>query len=131
MIVLDTHTLIWWIGTPETLSKKARSLIEKESKQGEILVSAISVWEIYLLVKKGRLKLSLDTDIWIKTVEQLPTLRFVSVDTVIAAKSVMLPEPLHRDPADRMIIATAQVHGAPLVTSDAKILAYRHVQSIW
>ena len=111
--------------------KKTRTLIEKERKHGELLVSAISVWEIYLLVKKGRLKLSLDTDIWLKAVEQLPYLRFVPVDTIIAAKSVMLPDLLHRDPADRMIIATALVSGAPLLTSDEKILSYRHVQSVW
>lgn len=131
MIVLDTHILVWWVSNPENLSERAKTLIEKESKLGNILVSSISIWEIYMLVKKKRLKLSMDVDAWIGKIESLPFLQFIPVDNAIAAKSVMLPEPLHKDPADRIIIATARVHGANLVTSDRRILSYPHMQAVW
>jgi len=132
MITFDTHTFIWWVSNPEKLSDKAIKTIDKELKrEGEILVSSISVWEIYMLVKKGRLKLIMDVDVWFEKIEKLGSLQFVPVDNKIAAKSVMLPEPFHKDPADRIIIATSLLHGAPLVTSDRRILNYLHAQSIW
>jgi len=131
MITLDTHVLVWWIGLPNKLSTRAKRLIEKASDKKEILVSSISVWEIYLLVKKGRLKLAMDTDTWIEKIETLDSIRFVPVDNRIAAKSVMLPDPLHPDPADRLVIATALVEGAVLITADKRILNYPHVQTMW
>lgn len=132
MITLDTHVFIWWISNPEKLSKKAAGRMDKELKtKGEILVSAISVWEIYMLVKKGRLKLTMDIDTWMRKVERISLLRFVPIDNSIAAKSVGLSEFKHNDPADRMIIATALEFGCPLLTSDKKILGYSLVQTIW
>ena len=132
MILLDTHVLIWWTSIPEKLSKSAQSAIEGQIKsKKQILVSAISIWEIYLLVKKDRLKLALDIESWRKKLEELPELQFVPVDNTIAAKSVILPDPLHADPADRMIVATAREYGATLITSDKQLLNYPHVRSLW
>lgn len=131
VIVLDTHTLIWWIDSPKKLSKKATQYIEKNAINKEILVSSISIWEISFLIKKGRLAFTMDLDSWIQKVEDLPILQFVPIDNNIATKSVFLPQPLHNDPADRMIIATTISEGATLVTSDKKILRYPHVQSVW
>lgn len=132
MITLDTHALIWWISNPEKLSKKASRRIDKEVKEkGKILVSSISIWEIYMLVKKGRLKLTMDTDSWLEKIEQINLLQFVPVDNKIAAKSVNLPDFSNPDPADRMIIATALQNGSPLITSDKKILNYPLVRTIW
>ena len=68
---------------------------------------------------------------WLEKVESLPTVRFIPVDNRIAAYSINLPDFDHKDPADRIIIATALNTGAKLVTSDRKILNYHHVQSIW
>lgn len=131
MIVLDTNVLIWWISTPEKLSKKAGQTIEKEAKDGEILVSSISVWEVYLLIKKDRLKFVTDVDSWLEKVESLPFIRFAPVDNQVASLSVKLPDFDNPDPADRMIVATALINGATLITSDKKILRYPHVQSLW
>lgn len=104
MIVLDTHVLI---------------------------ISSISVWEIYLLIKKGRLKLNMDSDSWLANIENIPNLSFVPVDNSIAALSVNLPPPLHEDPADRIIVATALKAGASLITSDKRLLDYPNIQTIW
>lgn len=131
MIVLDTSTLVWLVSDPKRLSKKALLMMTREKKTKSISVSSISIWEICLLVKKGRLQLSMDVGAWIGTIEQLPFLEFVPVDNRIARFSVDLPEPFHADPADRMIVATARILGAKLVTSDRKILQYPHVQTIW
>lgn len=131
MILLDTHILVWWISNPEKLSEKAKKSIEKEQKSGTILISAISVWEIYLLVKKGRLRFTVDTQIWFDTIEHLPFVRFIPIDNQIAAKSVTLQGEFHADPADRMIVATAREKGASLITADERILKYQHVKAIW
>lgn len=131
MILLDTNALVWWISDPEHLSKKAQRLITREKRTNGITASSISIWEVCLLVKKERLRLSMDVGTWIETIEQLPFLQFVPVDTRIAQLSVDLPEPFHADPADRMIVATARILGATLVTSDRKMLHYPHVQAVW
>ncbi len=131
MILLDTHVLVWWVSNPEKLSATARKTITGQANGDIILVSSISVWEIYLLVKKGRLRLTMDVDAWTEKVGTIPSVQFVPVDNSVAAKSVMLPGDLHDDPADRMIIATAMLHGVPVVTSDARIKTYPHVRTIW
>lgn len=131
MIVLDTHVLLWWLSSPEKLSKKAREAVSEAIRHQEILVSSISVLEVYMLVKKGKLELDSLPDNWLQNVESLPFVRFIPVDNQIAAQSVALPELLHKDPADRIIIATALNTRAKLVTADKEILKYPHIQSIW
>src|SRR5438045_2926715 len=102
MIVIDTHVLIWYVSDPEKLSEKALQTIEIERKKSTILISSISVWELYLLVKKGRILLTMDTNSWLEQVESLPFIEFIPVDNRIAAKSVVLPGEFHADPADRI-----------------------------
>ncbi|MEE4263054.1 MAG: type II toxin-antitoxin system VapC family toxin [Desulfobacteraceae bacterium] len=131
MIVLDTHAWIWFASKPEALSKRARKAVDAAVKEKNVLVSSISVWEVALLVKNKRLKLSMDVLDWIAKSENLPFIQFIPVSNSIAVKSVNLPQPLHQDPADRIIIATALSTGAPLVTKDKKISDYAHVKTIW
>lgn len=131
MTILDTHVLIWWISDPDKISQKVKRLINKEIKNGKIGVSSISVWEIYMLVKRGRLKLSMDTDKWVEKIENLPFIEFIPVNNKIASSSVNLPGQFHLDPADRMIVATARERGATLLTSDQKIRKYPSVKSLW
>ena len=132
MILLDTHTLLWWVqGRPGDLSRKAREAIAAERQAGEILVSSITAWEIALLVAYGRLGLSTDVQTWLVQVGNVDRLRFVSVDNTIAVAAVHLPGDFHRDPADRMIAATARHLDVALVTGDRKLRAYPHVRTIW
>lgn len=131
MIVLDTHALVWWVTGDATLSKKAKSAIERELAGGEILVSSISAWEIAMLVERERLVLSMDVGSWLAAVADIEALRFVPVDPEIAVKSVELPGEFHKDPADRMIVATARKFSVSLVTKDENIRAYAHVKTIW
>ncbi|KAF3997179.1 type II toxin-antitoxin system VapC family toxin [Glaciimonas immobilis] len=131
MIVLDTHTLVWWLTGDPTLSNNAKAAIALEQEGGEIIVSTISTWEIAMLVQREKLLLSMDVDSWLATAAQIEGLRFIPVDVEVAIKSVTLPGDFHKDPADRMIVATARILAAPLVTKDEKIRAYAHVKTIW
>lgn len=131
MIVLDTHVWIWFISNPELLSKTAKKAVDTAMEEKGIFISCISAWEVALLSAKKRLQLTLDATDWIAESEKLPLFQFIPVDNQVAVKSVNLPQPLHSDPADRIIIATAITMGAPVVTKDEKIWNYTHVQTIW
>ena len=109
----------------------ARKAVKHAAKNRAIYVSSISAWEVALLVSKGRLTFTMDARDWIVRSEALPFFHFVPIDNAIAIRSVRLPEPFHKDPADRIIVATAMTMGMPLVSSDSKILKYSHVKTIW
>ena len=133
MIVLDTHALIWWVNGDSQLSLNAKTAIdhEQQDEDGIILVSAISAWEIALLVGRDRLTLGMNLDDWLETVRDIEGVRFVPVDEVVGVESTRLPGDFHKDPADRMITALARHFNVPLVTADENIRAYKHVRSIW
>ena len=131
MILLDTHVWIWWLSNPEALPPKVTKALEQSMAARSILLSAISAWEIAMLVKKKRLVLSLSVQDWIHKTESLPFINFLPVDNRIAIQSVFLPEPLHSDPADRIIITTAITHNATLITKDQKMLDYSPVNTLW
>lgn len=130
MTVLDTHAWLWWLSEPTSLGKAARQAIDAGRLDGALAVSAISVWETAMLVKKGRLKLGLSVDSLVRRCRTLPFLRFVAVDPSIAIASVELG-PLHDDPADRLIVATALQLGAVLVTKDQRIRSSGIVETTW
>jgi PIN domain nuclease of toxin-antitoxin system len=131
MILLDTHSWIWWVDQQAQLSPAAQRALEKVTEKNPVLVSAISVWELYMLVKKGRLSLRTDPAHWVHQCELSPKIRFVPVDNEIARISVQLPMEVHEDPADRLIIASAISLGATLITKDQKIRSSKVVQSLW
>ncbi len=131
MILLDTHAWVWFVSNPELLSKQARKAVDAAMEEKGIFISCISAWEVALLVAKKRLSLTLEVTDWIAKSERLPFFQFLPVDNSVAVKSVNLPQPLHSDPADRIIIATAITMAAPVVTKDEKLLNYPHVKTIW
>jgi PIN domain nuclease of toxin-antitoxin system len=131
VIVLDTHAWVWFVSNPEKLSREAKEAIDASLQEKGAFISSISAWEVALLVAKERLKLTMEVSEWIGKSERLPFLSFVPVDNAIAVTSVNLPEPLHQDPVDRIIIATAMTMGASVVTKDQKILDYPHAKAIW
>jgi len=131
MIVLDTHALIWWVDGSCELSKAAASAIEHAQAQGGVIVSSITAWEIAMLVDRGRLTLTMDLPSWLSTVSRVSGIRFTPVDNPIAVGSVNLPGEFHKDPADRIIVATARRFSAPLVTHDRRIRSYPHLKTVW
>ena len=129
-LLLDTHVLLWWVSGNHPLPDRVLQAIEQALAEEEVLVSAITAWEISMLITRGRLSLTMDVETWLGIVDEIEGLRFVAVDREIAVKSTLLPGVFHKDPADRMIVATARANGVPLVTADEKILAYEHVKTV-
>lgn len=131
MLVLDTHILVWWVNNDKALSKTAACAIRATRASGdELIVSSISTWEICMLIRKGRMALRMDLDQWLDLIAAIEGLRFVPVDNAICRAATALPGDFHKDPADRMIVATARKFGAPLVTADEKILQYEHATTL-
>jgi PIN domain nuclease of toxin-antitoxin system len=131
VIVLDTHAWVWWVSGAEPLSPAATEAVEQAVVERALFVSCISTWELALLVQRGRLELTIDVADWVARSESLPFLQFVPVDNRIAVRATRLPGPLHSDPADRIIVSTAQALGARLVTRDEKLWRYPHVETVW
>jgi len=131
VIVLDTHAWVWWVSDPDRVSGPARLAIEQARGVGALLASSISAWEVAMLAARGRLELTIPVEEWIARCEAVPGMRFVPVNNAIALRSVNLPGTLHPDPADRIIVATALEKKARLITKDARLQAYPHVQTLW
>jgi len=132
VIVLDTHALVWWMSSPDRIPAKARRVLDASVAEGKpVAVSSISVWEIAMLVERGRLELTLPSGVWLAHLEQLSWLSFVPVDNRIAVRAVHLEEYPHRDPADRIIVATALGLNATLVTADRRLHDYRPLRTVW
>jgi PIN domain nuclease of toxin-antitoxin system len=124
VILLDTHAFVWALNDDARLGAKARGLIEATAREGRVLVSAITPWEIAMLAQKGRLSLGQDVGAWIDAALALPGIQLAPIEPAIAVGSARLPGTPPGDPADRIIIATARHAAAPLVTADREILGY-------
>lgn len=129
--ILDTHIWIWWNMNPTKLSSAVRKLIEITSKYEELLLSAISPWEFSKLLEKGRLAVSINPEDWIRLALQMPKLRLVPLSPILAYRSTTLPPPFHDDPSDQIIVATSREEGATILTSDERILSYKHAKTFW
>ncbi len=123
MLLLDTHAVLW-LDSGAPMSDASRAAIEAAARRGEVLVSPVSAWEIGLLAAKGRIALDLEPRRWFARFLGLPGVRLVPLTPDAAILSSFLPGGLHNDPADRLLVATAVVLAATLVTRDARILAY-------
>lgn len=124
MIVIDTHVLVWMLNGDDRLGKAAADLLQQTADDDGVLLSPISIWEIALLVRKGRVDLGQELGRWIDAALALPGIRLEPLHPAIAMGSNALPGSFHDDPADRIITATARHHGVPLVTADRAILKY-------
>ncbi len=128
MIVLDTHVWIWWVSAPRKLSPPARRAVQ-EAK--ELVVSAISLWEVAMLVAKSRLELDRDVGLWMRQALAAPGIRLAPLSTEIAVRSTSLGRDFHGDPADRLIVATALELDAALVTKDDRLRSWEGIVTVW
>ncbi|MBL8520843.1 MAG: type II toxin-antitoxin system VapC family toxin [Betaproteobacteria bacterium] len=124
MIVLDTHALVWMDAGDKQLGRKTRARIEQDWRKGEVLVSAISFWEVAVLAERGRIKLASSIADWRHELIAAG-LTEVPLDGHIALRASEL-NGLSEDPADRFIAATALLSHATLVTADRRSLAWKH-----
>ena len=126
MILLDTHVLIWLTEGSERLGTKTLVQIDQALADSQLAVSAISFWEIAMLIEKGRLEFNLELGIWRQGLLQ-DGLQEIPMTGSIAIRAGQLPE-FHGDPADRIIVSTAIEGNTVLVTAEKKILEWGHLQ---
>jgi PIN domain nuclease of toxin-antitoxin system len=123
IVLMDTHVVVWLTGRDQRLGSEARELVDIASGTDSILISAFSFWEVEMLVQRGRLQMSQSVAGWRQRVLDLGVREIpVSGDIAILAAEL---EDFPRDAADRIITATAMMHGATLITADPKILEWQ------
>lgn len=123
-LLLDTHVWIWLMLGDERLNLSFRHAVEQDKEKELILVSAISVWELGMLVERKRIELEMDCLDWVEQAFASSNINLIPLTPRIAIQSTRLPETPHGDPADRILIATAHEYNAILITHDQKILDY-------
>jgi PIN domain nuclease of toxin-antitoxin system len=128
--LVDTHIFLWWFEADRHLSKAERRVLGKASAENPILVSDITLWEIATLIELGRIRLGLPLRQWLDQATAPPLVERVPISPAIAAETATLPGHFHRDPADRIIVASARVTGATLLTHDDRILKARVVPTL-
>ncbi len=124
LLLLDTHVWIDFINASPKLRSHAIAAIDKARSTGSAFVSVISVWEIALLVRLGRLSLHSPVSQWTTEALELPGINLLPFTPEIAIASVDLPDPMHKDPADRILVASARIERLTLVTRDRDILGF-------
>jgi len=123
-LLLDTHVLVWLLADSARISGRVYAHIERAADKDELFVSAITPWEIAMLVAKERLRLNRDVADWLTAALALPGIQLEPLSPPIAVASTRLPWDVHPDPADRILLATARQLDATLVTADRQLLAY-------
>src|SRR4051812_27558582 len=127
MIVLDTHVWLWWMSADARLSVSHAEMIEQRGASG-IGISVMSCWEVAMLVSRKRIALAVPARQWIDDALTHPHAELLQLTPSIAVDAVQLPDPMHKDPIDRILVATAREFDCPLLTMDGLILAFPGVK---
>lgn len=128
-ILLDTHIALWLDSGSGQLREPTRALIDRCWQEGgTILLSAVTAWEIALLVDTGRIDLDIPVDAWVERFLARPGVEPVPLGHRAASRAYQLHHLEHRDPADRLLVATAIELSCPLVTYDDRIARFANAQ---
>lgn len=127
--LLDTHVWVWWNTSAQKLSKGVLKALSDPA--AELLLSAISLWEFSKLVELGKLRINCDGLSWIREALEVERLSVIGLSPEIVWHSVTLPGEFHRDPADQLIVATARIHDATILSRDTLLAEYSHVRTLW
>lgn len=122
-LLLDTHVLLWWLGDAGRLPAAIRGALDEASPDSPLWVSDITLWEIATLESLGRIELGLPLRDWLERATAPPLVRRLGITPAVAAEVATLPDDFHRDPADRVLVASARVLGATLATADRRIVS--------
>lgn len=129
-VLLDTHVWVWWLAGSDRLARREREGLDALATRGELRLSAISLWEVQMAFAKGRFVPEIGFERWLQVAAAPETIQIVPLDVPVALALNDLPERLHNDPADRIIVATAKAHRLQLATHDEGLRKVR-VASIW
>jgi PIN domain nuclease of toxin-antitoxin system len=119
--LLDTHAWLWWIDGSGPLNRRQRTALDGYPEDDRPRLATISLWEMAMLVELGRVRLRQGFDDWIDLAAAPATVRLLDVSADVAKELLRLPKSFHRDPADRLIVATARVFDLPVLTHDGGI----------
>jgi PIN domain nuclease of toxin-antitoxin system len=128
--LLDTHAWIWWISGDSRLTLREREALDNLLPSERPVLAEISLWEVAMLVERDRLELDMDLERWLAVASAPATVELARLTPAVAAEVARMPEKFHRDPADRLIVATARVMKLRVLTRDKKISAAR-VVPLW
>ena len=129
-VVLDTHALVWWVDGGKRLAREQHRAIERAANAGGLWVSEITLWEVAMLMEVGRLKLREPLDTWLERATAGPAVQRIGLTPPMLRELTSLGTTRGWDPADRIIVATARLLGAALVTSDTRIVGSALVRTI-
>ena len=128
MIILDTHIWVWWVTGSPRLTSQQQQWIQDYQSLG-LGISIISCWEVAKLVEKKRLVLSINVEQWLQQALAYRGVQLLNLTVPIVVRSTELTG-FHNDPADQIIVATANIYGCALLTADKKILKYPGVKTL-
>ncbi len=128
MIVLDTHAWLWWASQASALSRKAEREIRAAKRIG---VSAVSCLEVAVAEARGRIELDRPALLWLEEALSLPRVELLPLTPAVAVRASRLDRDFSGDPADRVIVATALLESARLVTRDSRIREHPVVETVW
>jgi len=131
VILLDTHVLVWMVSDASRLSRPAARELRKAEQHGELAIASITLWELALLCQGGRLRTSGSIESSIRMIIEKSRVQIIEISPEIAALTTTFPESYPKDPADRLIGATARLHGLVLITQDERILNSPLIRSLW
>lgn len=120
--LLDTHILLWWLEDRDRLSAAEREIFDSAGPESPLGVSDITLWEVAMLENLGRIALAIPLREWLEKAIAPPLVQRIGISPAIAAEVARLPDSLHRDPADRLLVATARIGGLTLVTQDRRLI---------
>jgi PIN domain nuclease of toxin-antitoxin system len=124
-LLLDTHVWIWHVeGAAGQMASATTAMLDRSGAHSRLFVSDISYWEVAVKAAKGKITFAVDVAAWLQRAEQAPGIRFRALTRPVLFQSTRLTGTVHSDPADRMLIAMAQLDGVPLVTADRFIIEY-------
>jgi PIN domain nuclease of toxin-antitoxin system len=124
-VILDTHAWIWWMDRDARLGQATLDALDRLAPDERPLLCDISLWEVATLVERRRLSFSIPFDAWLQAAAHPRTVRVLPVTPEVAREVAVLPKTFHRDPADRLIVATCRVLDAALLTHDQQMLDSR------
>lgn len=128
--LLDTHAWIWWVEQDARLGAKTIATLDSLPPNRRPFLCDISLWEIATLVELGRLQLDIPLDEWLAAAAHPRSVQVLPVTPRVAAEVARLPDSFHRDPADRILVATGRAQRLPVLTHDDRIRRSRLV-SLW
>jgi len=128
VIVLDTHSLIWWMQGSDRLSRAARRAIQRSD---DLIVPAICTWEMAMLVYRDRVRITRPLADTLAELFAEPGIRLYPLSVEVGIRAAQLSVGTPMDPADQLVAATAMVLAAPLVTSDVRLQQFPGLETVW